>query len=177
MPGLSSSGNWFRLRSPQCVSPRAEKRAAVIHFDANWDAKHRAITRDSMADAERVLAERVNFGEVDCDPKLAKSIPILSVPSVASGRQSDRHTYRRKPECTVQLGARPRWRIDSLIKPRLDEPMSAMGMFRQLTSLSIQTSSEQFRRPSLTSFATRPKMLLSLNIPILWVEQKRGDSS
>jgi hypothetical protein len=32
-----------------------------------------------MADAERVLADRVNFGEVDCDrdPELAKSIPIL----------------------------------------------------------------------------------------------------
>jgi hypothetical protein len=62
----------------------------VIHFDANWDAKHRAITRDSMADAERVLAERVNFGEVDCDPKLAKSIPILNVPSVAYYRDGKR---------------------------------------------------------------------------------------
>ena len=38
-----------------------------------------------MANADQVLAGRVNFGEVDCDndPELAKSIPILNVPSVA----------------------------------------------------------------------------------------------
>lgn len=63
----------------------AEKPAVAIHFDANWDVKYRAIIRSAMADAERVLADRVNFGEVDCDrdPELAKSIPILNVPSVA----------------------------------------------------------------------------------------------
>lgn len=63
----------------------AEKPAAAIHFDTNWDAKYRAIIRSAMADAERVLADSVNFGEVDCDrdPELAKSIPILNVPSVA----------------------------------------------------------------------------------------------
>jgi len=38
-----------------------------------------------MADAEQVLADRVNSGEVDSDrdPELAKSIPILNVPQVA----------------------------------------------------------------------------------------------
>ena len=63
----------------------AEKPAAAIHCDANWDAKYRAIIRSAMADAERVLADGVNFGEVDCDrdPELARSIPILNVPSVA----------------------------------------------------------------------------------------------
>jgi len=52
---------------------------------ASWDAKYRAITRGSMSDAQQALAERVNFGEVDCDndPDLAKSIPILNVPSVS----------------------------------------------------------------------------------------------
>ena len=62
----------------------AEKPAAAIHFDASWDEDHRANTRRVMADAEQVLAEHVNFGEVDCDrdPELAKSIPILNVPSV-----------------------------------------------------------------------------------------------
>jgi len=62
-----------------------EKPAAAIHFDAKWDATHRAVTRSAMADAEQVLAERANFGEVDCDsdPELAKSIPIIKVPSVA----------------------------------------------------------------------------------------------
>ena len=45
--------------------------------------------RGAMAVAEQVLAGRVNFGEVDCDndPELAKSIPILNVPSVAYYRQ------------------------------------------------------------------------------------------
>lgn len=63
----------------------AEKPAAAIHFDANWDAKHRDRIRSAMADAEQVLADRVNFGEVDCDrdPELAKSIPILNLPTVA----------------------------------------------------------------------------------------------
>jgi thioredoxin-like negative regulator of GroEL len=63
----------------------AEKPAAAIHFDASWDEKHRAITRRIMTGAEQVLSGSVNFGEVDCDrdPKLATSIPILSVPSVA----------------------------------------------------------------------------------------------
>lgn len=38
-----------------------------------------------MAEPEQALADRVNFGEVDCDsdPELAKSIPILNVPAVA----------------------------------------------------------------------------------------------
>jgi thioredoxin-like negative regulator of GroEL len=63
----------------------AEKPAAAIHFDAEWDAKYRAVTRSAMAEAEQFLADRVNFGEVDCDTdlELAKSIPILNVPSVA----------------------------------------------------------------------------------------------
>lgn len=61
-----------------------EKPVAAIHFDAKWDA-NRAATRNAMTDAEQVLSDCVNFGEVDCDsdPELAKSIPILNVPSVA----------------------------------------------------------------------------------------------
>jgi hypothetical protein len=62
----------------------AEKPAAAIHFDADWNAKYRALIRSAMADTEQILADRVNFGETDCDrdPELAKSIPILNVPSV-----------------------------------------------------------------------------------------------
>ncbi len=62
----------------------AEKPAAAIHFYAKWDA-HRSRTRSNMASAEESLADAANFGEVDCDlePELAKSIPILNVPSVA----------------------------------------------------------------------------------------------
>ena len=61
-----------------------EKPVAAIHFDAKWDA-YRTATRSAMAHAEQALADCVNFGEVDCDrdPELAKSIPILNVPSVA----------------------------------------------------------------------------------------------
>jgi thioredoxin-like negative regulator of GroEL len=61
------------------------KSAAAVHFDAEWDAANRAITRRQMQEAEVLLRERVNFCEVDCDksPDLAKSIPILNVPSVA----------------------------------------------------------------------------------------------
>jgi thioredoxin-like negative regulator of GroEL len=73
------------LTQADIASFLAEKPAAAIHFDANWDANYRAVTRGAMADAEQVLAGRVNFGEVDCDsdPELAQSIPILNVPSVA----------------------------------------------------------------------------------------------
>lgn len=73
------------LTQADVASFLTEKPAAAIHFDANWDAKYRAITRTAMADAEQALAAYVNFGEVDCDndPELAKSVPILNVPSVA----------------------------------------------------------------------------------------------
>jgi thioredoxin-like negative regulator of GroEL len=42
-----------------------------------------------MEEAERALAERVNFGEVDCDraPELAKALPVRNVPSVAYYRE------------------------------------------------------------------------------------------
>ena len=73
------------LRHADKASFVTEKPAAAIHFDANWDAQYRAATRNAIADAEQALADRVNFGEVDCDsdPELAKSIPILNVPAVA----------------------------------------------------------------------------------------------
>lgn len=73
------------LTQADIASFLAEKPVAAIHFDANWDAKYRAVTRSAMADAEQMLAACVNFGEVDCDsePELAKSIPILNLPSVA----------------------------------------------------------------------------------------------
>jgi thioredoxin-like negative regulator of GroEL len=80
------------LTQADIASFLAEKPAAAIHFDANWDAKYRAVTRSAMTDAEQVFADRANFGEVDCDndPELAKSIPILNVPSVAYYRDGKR---------------------------------------------------------------------------------------
>ena len=63
----------------------AHKRAAAVHFDAAWDVDYRPVTRRRMLEAEEVLAEQVNFGEVDCqaNPELATAAHILNVPSVA----------------------------------------------------------------------------------------------
>ena len=44
-----------------------EKRAAAVHFDAEWDVGYRPITRQKMQEAEQVLAEEVNFGEIEVD--------------------------------------------------------------------------------------------------------------
>jgi Thioredoxin len=61
------------------------KPAAAIHFDAEWDTNYRTIVRRKMEEARQALGEQVNFGEVDCDleAELAKSVPVLNVPSVA----------------------------------------------------------------------------------------------
>jgi thioredoxin-like negative regulator of GroEL len=62
-----------------------QKPAAAVHFDAEWDVSHRAIIRLRMSEAEDVLADHVNFGEVDCDREveLAKSVRVLNLPTVA----------------------------------------------------------------------------------------------
>jgi len=67
------------------------KQAAAVHFDAEWDFAYRPVLRRRMREAEEVLADRVNFGEVDCDRSLdlAKSIPIPNVPLVAYYRNGE----------------------------------------------------------------------------------------
>lgn len=67
------------------------KQAAAVHFDAEWDFAYRPILQRQMLEAEEVLADRVNFGEVDCDRNLdlARSIPIPNVPSVAYYRNGE----------------------------------------------------------------------------------------
>jgi len=62
-----------------------EKRAAAVHFDAEWDAGYRRITRQKMQEAEQVLGGEVNFGEIDVDRDipLAKEIRLHGVPAVA----------------------------------------------------------------------------------------------
>jgi Thioredoxin len=62
-----------------------QKRAAAVHFDADWDVGYRPIARRGMSDASGVLGEHVNFGEVDWDQEveLEKSLRVLSVPTVA----------------------------------------------------------------------------------------------
>lgn len=63
----------------------AEKAAAAIHIDAEWDVGYRQHTRAKMIEAEASLAERADFGEIDCDrnQEWAKSLPLLNVPAVA----------------------------------------------------------------------------------------------
>ena len=63
----------------------AAKPVAVLHFDAEWDAKYREQTRRSMLEAEAALGDRANFAEIDIDAnvELAGSIPVLNVPLVA----------------------------------------------------------------------------------------------
>jgi hypothetical protein len=61
-----------------------QKRAAAVHFFADWDVGYRPIARRRMSEASDVLVEHVNFGEVDWDHEveLAKSFRVLSVPTV-----------------------------------------------------------------------------------------------
>lgn len=67
------------------------KKAAVVPFDAEWDVAYRPVLRRRMLAAEEVLADQVNFGEVDCDTNLdlAESIPIPNVPSVVYYRNGE----------------------------------------------------------------------------------------
>jgi len=60
-----------------------QKRAAVVHFDADWDG-HRHIVRSKMIEVSKLLGQQVNLGEVDCDREveLAKSLRLVTVPTV-----------------------------------------------------------------------------------------------
>jgi thioredoxin-like negative regulator of GroEL len=73
------------LSSEEFKSFVEAKPAAAVHFDAEWDSRYRPVVHRRMLDAEEALADQVNFGEVHCEsnPELAKSVPILNVPSVA----------------------------------------------------------------------------------------------
>jgi thioredoxin-like negative regulator of GroEL len=66
------------------------KKAAVVPFDAEWDVAYRPVLRRRILEAEEVLADQVNFGEVDCaNLDLAESIPIPNVPSVVYYRNGE----------------------------------------------------------------------------------------
>lgn len=77
-----------------------QKRVAVVHFDGDWDVDYRLITRRRMSEADEVLGEHVNFGEVDWDREveLVKSLRVFNVPTVAY--YLDRHV------AGVLIGAR-----------------------------------------------------------------------
>jgi thioredoxin-like negative regulator of GroEL len=64
---------------------------AVIHFDTEWNAGHRAVIRQRMQDAEHSLGQQALFAEVDCDRSidLAQSIDVMNVPLVAYYRGGD----------------------------------------------------------------------------------------
>ena len=74
-----------RLTSENYDAFVREKQAAAVHFDAEWDVGYRPIARKKMEQAEAVLSEQANFGEIDCDRdgKLVKSIRVLNVPAIA----------------------------------------------------------------------------------------------
>jgi Thioredoxin len=78
----------------------AARPAAAIHFDAEWDVGHRPTVRARMLEAEKVLNEQANFGEVDVDQnqELAKTLQLLNVPAVAY--------YRDGKLVAILLGAR-----------------------------------------------------------------------
>jgi thioredoxin-like negative regulator of GroEL len=73
-----------QLTSEDYESFVRQKRAAAVHFDAEWDVGYKPITRLKMSEVADVLAGSANFGEVDCDREveLAKSIRVLNVPTV-----------------------------------------------------------------------------------------------
>jgi hypothetical protein len=89
-----------------------QKRAAAVHFDAEWDVSHRTVARLRMSEAADVLGEHVNFGEVDCDHEveLAKSIRVLNLPSVAYYLDGDL--------AGVLVGARQNilWHLERLLR-------------------------------------------------------------
>jgi hypothetical protein len=62
-----------------------EKRAAAVHFDADWDVGQRPSVRRRMSEASDLLGKEVNFGEVDWDREveLVKSLRVITVPTVA----------------------------------------------------------------------------------------------
>ncbi len=62
-----------------------QKRAAAMHFDADWDVGHRPNVRRRMSEASVLLGKDVNFGEVDWDREveLVKSLRVITVPTVA----------------------------------------------------------------------------------------------
>jgi hypothetical protein len=88
----------------------AEEPAEAIHFDAKWDAKYRAVIRSGMADAKQFLADRLNFGEVDCDsePEAGEVDPNsqCAIGGILSRRQAGGGINRRRAECAPPLGAR-----------------------------------------------------------------------
>jgi hypothetical protein len=67
------------------------KQAAAVHFDAEWDVASRPLLRRRMLEAEEVLADLANFGEVHCGSSaaLANSIPVPNVPLVAYYQDGD----------------------------------------------------------------------------------------
>ena len=74
-----------RLASAEFESFVSGAPSAAIHFDAEWDMAYRGRARQRMEEAERSFGARVRFAEVDIDrePELARSIPIMNVPAVA----------------------------------------------------------------------------------------------
>jgi len=110
-----------QLTSTDIASFVAAKSVAAIHFDAEWDVSYRPIVRAKMLEAERVLDEQANFGEVDVDQnqKVAQAIRLLNIPAVAY--------YRGGKVVAVLHGARQNIcaRIERLLRGELIGPKVA----------------------------------------------------
>jgi thioredoxin family protein len=80
-----------QLSSSQYAAFLAEKSVAAVHFDAAWGVRYRQKMRRRMRDAAEAIGEQANFGEVDCDIELAlaRSVPIINVPTVAYYRDGE----------------------------------------------------------------------------------------
>lgn len=74
-----------KLSDDEYESFLSEKKFAVILFDAPWDVGPGAEIRPRFEKAVALFGERVNFGEINVDEsaRVAKSIPIVSIPNVA----------------------------------------------------------------------------------------------
>jgi hypothetical protein len=73
-----------RLTSAEFQSFIEAKPGAAIHLDAESDVAYRPLLRQKMLEAEKELAGRANFREVDVDRdmELARSVRLLNVHTV-----------------------------------------------------------------------------------------------
>ncbi|MDR3620979.1 MAG: protein disulfide isomerase family protein [Paludisphaera borealis] len=66
-----------------------ESEYAVVLFDASWNAASKEEFRPRFEAASETYADRVVFGEIDCDDsvEIARSVPIVNLPTVAYYRR------------------------------------------------------------------------------------------
>ena len=88
------------------------KPAAAIHFDADWDARPRDLTRAKMLEAEIALGDQVNFAEIDVDSNvsLCEFIRVRNIPLVAYYREG------RLVAALIGAGQNVRARVERVLR-------------------------------------------------------------